>query len=141
MTIFCILYSKLVCIELLDIKRFNLSESELLYGWLFTANQFVLAPSPVKNTTIFFSTETLRSESLCNILSDERMGLSFSIAAGPRFTRVYFARMRYSSLFHRHTLSASATVQWMHSFRRFTSPLATASKVYRRSRSTFIPQR
>jgi hypothetical protein len=32
----------------------------------------------------FFSTEHLRSYSLCNILSEKRMGLSFTIAAGPR---------------------------------------------------------
>jgi hypothetical protein len=31
-----------------------------------------------------FSTEPLRSQSLCNILSDERIGLSFTITAGPR---------------------------------------------------------
>jgi hypothetical protein len=32
---------------------------------------------------IFFPTEHLRLQSLCNILSDERMGLSFTITAGP----------------------------------------------------------
>jgi hypothetical protein len=32
----------------------------------------------------FFSIEHLRSQTLCNILSDERMGLSFKIVAGPR---------------------------------------------------------
>jgi hypothetical protein len=32
----------------------------------------------------FFATELLRSQSLCNILSDERMSLSFTIAAGSR---------------------------------------------------------
>jgi hypothetical protein len=39
------------------------SESELLYDWQFTVNQFVLAPSPFRLTTsIFFnSTEHLRS--------------------------------------------------------------------------------
>jgi hypothetical protein len=31
------------------------SESELLYDWRFTANQFVLAPSPVKLTARIFS--------------------------------------------------------------------------------------
>jgi hypothetical protein len=59
--------------------------AELLYDWRFTANQFVLAPSPLTLTAInFLSTEPLQSHSLCNILSDERMGLSFTIAAGPR---------------------------------------------------------
>jgi hypothetical protein len=47
------------------------SESESLYGWRFTVNQFVLAPSPLR---IFFSR--------LNIISDDRMGLSFTIAAG-----------------------------------------------------------
>jgi hypothetical protein len=39
------------------------SESELLYDWRFTANHFVLAPSPLKITitVFFFSTELLRS--------------------------------------------------------------------------------
>jgi hypothetical protein len=32
----------------------------------------------------WLSTQHLRSESLCKILSDERMGLSFTIPAGPR---------------------------------------------------------
>jgi hypothetical protein len=31
-----------------------------------------------------FPTEHLRFDSLCNMLSDERVGLSFTIAAGPR---------------------------------------------------------
>jgi hypothetical protein len=36
-------------------------------------------------TSNFFPpAEHLRSKSLCNILADERMGLSFTIAAGPR---------------------------------------------------------
>jgi hypothetical protein len=51
------------------------SESELLYDWRFTANQFVLAPSPLTLTTRVFLTEPLWSESLCNNLSDESMGL------------------------------------------------------------------
>jgi hypothetical protein len=56
------------------------SESGLLY---FTANQFVLAASPLRITTRLFSTEHLRSLSLCYIHSDERMGLSFTISACP----------------------------------------------------------
>jgi hypothetical protein len=50
--------------------------TELLCDWWFTANQFVLAPSPLRITIRFFSTEHLRSQSLCNIFSDEKMGLS-----------------------------------------------------------------
>jgi hypothetical protein len=34
-------------------------------------------------TNIFFSTEHLHLQCLCNIPSDERMGLLFTIAAGP----------------------------------------------------------
>jgi hypothetical protein len=62
----------------------TLPESESLYDWRFTANQLVLAPTPWDTRpVIFFSTEHLRSKSLCNILSDQRMGLSFTIVAGP----------------------------------------------------------
>jgi hypothetical protein len=53
------------------------SESELLYDWRFSPLRLM--------TSIFFSsTECLWSQSLCNILSNERMSLSFIIAAGPR---------------------------------------------------------
>jgi hypothetical protein len=55
------------------------SESELLYDWRFTANQFVLVPSLLRLTTFFFvvvAIEPLQSKSLCNILSDERISLS-----------------------------------------------------------------
>jgi hypothetical protein len=61
------------------------SNSELLYDWRFTANQFILAPSPLRITTSnFFLTEPLRSQFLCNVLSGKRMGLSFTTAAGRR---------------------------------------------------------
>jgi hypothetical protein len=60
------------------------SESELLYDWRFTANQFVLAPSPLRITDRISSNEHLRSYSLYNILPDERMDLSFTISTGPR---------------------------------------------------------
>jgi hypothetical protein len=57
------------------------SESELLYDWQFTANRFVLVTSPLRLTTvILFSNWTLA----VIVLSDKRMGLSFTIAAGPR---------------------------------------------------------
>jgi hypothetical protein len=46
------------------------TQSQLLYGWRFTANQFVFATSPLRSThRIFISTEHLRLQSLCNILS------------------------------------------------------------------------
>jgi hypothetical protein len=60
------------------------SESELLYDWRFTTNQFVLATSPVRLTTNTFFNWTLVVIVLCNILPDKRMGLSFTIAAGSR---------------------------------------------------------
>jgi hypothetical protein len=47
----------------------NKTASELLYDWRFTANQFALAPSPLRLTTNIFITEPLRSQSLCKILS------------------------------------------------------------------------
>jgi hypothetical protein len=55
---------------LLQLTR--LSESEFLYDWRFTANQFVLVPSPLRLTTSDF-----------NIAPDESMDLSFTVAAGP----------------------------------------------------------
>jgi hypothetical protein len=61
-------------------------ESELLYDWWFTADQFLLVTIPFRlMTSMFFSqTERLRLYSLRNILSDERMGLPFTIAVGYR---------------------------------------------------------
>jgi hypothetical protein len=37
------------------------SDLELLYDWWFTANQFALAPSPLRLTTSIFTTEPFRS--------------------------------------------------------------------------------
>jgi hypothetical protein len=56
------------------------SESELLYDWRFTVNQFVLATSLLRNTTIVFFFFLLQlnpcGNSTCvTILSDDRMGL------------------------------------------------------------------
>jgi hypothetical protein len=43
----------------------SMSESELLYDWRFTANQFVLAPSPLRFTTgDFFPQQNLCGHSL-----------------------------------------------------------------------------
>jgi hypothetical protein len=41
-------------------------------------------PLETHDKQFYFPTEHLRLQSLCNILSDEMMGLSFTIAAGPR---------------------------------------------------------
>jgi hypothetical protein len=43
----------------------KVKKSKLLYDWQFTANQLVLASSPLRLTTrVFFSTELLRQHSL-----------------------------------------------------------------------------
>jgi hypothetical protein len=63
------------------------SKPRLLRDWPFTANQFVLASGPLSPTTrvsFFFSTEHLRQWSLCNIFSNKRLSLSFTIVAGSR---------------------------------------------------------
>jgi hypothetical protein len=66
-----------ICVRFNPLKSKSESESEWLYDWRFTANQFVLAPSPLRFTTRdFFATEPLRLYSICNILSDKKMGLS-----------------------------------------------------------------
>jgi hypothetical protein len=61
-------------------------KSMWLYDWLFTTNQFVLAPRPLRLTTSDppppRPSELLQSYSLCNILSDEKMGLSITIIRG-----------------------------------------------------------
>jgi hypothetical protein len=46
------------------------------------ANHFILASSPLRHMTSIISREPLWSQSLCNIPSDERVGLSLTIAAG-----------------------------------------------------------
>jgi hypothetical protein len=58
--------------------------TQLHYGLRFTANQFFSDPSPLRLTTSIFLTEHFQLQSLCNILSDERMGPWFTIVAGPR---------------------------------------------------------
>jgi hypothetical protein len=61
-----------------------LSKSELLYDWRFTANHLSCRRALWDSRPEFFSTEHLLTSFLCNILPDERMGLSFTVAAGPR---------------------------------------------------------
>jgi hypothetical protein len=58
------------------------SESESLYDWRLTANQFILASSPLRPTTSIFSTYSYSP--IVTSVSDERMGPSFTIAVGPR---------------------------------------------------------
>jgi hypothetical protein len=54
-----------------------MSESELLYDWRFTANQFVLATSPLRITTRnVLQVDHCGHSPYVNILSDERMDLS-----------------------------------------------------------------
>jgi hypothetical protein len=59
------------------------SESELLHDWRFTANNFVFVTSSLRPTAIIFLTEHC-FHSPYVILSDECIGLSYTIAAGPR---------------------------------------------------------
>jgi hypothetical protein len=71
---------------------------ELLYDWRLTANRLVLVPSPLRlRVRIFFSIEHLRSLSLYNILSDERMDLSFIIVAGSHQNIDSRVRVRWNS--------------------------------------------
>jgi hypothetical protein len=76
------------CIRQKDITSISgqpKSESELLYDWRFTANQFVLATSPLRLTTSnFIFRLNACGYSLYVTSSLTRMGLSFTIAAGPR---------------------------------------------------------
>jgi hypothetical protein len=61
------------------------SESELLYDWRFTANQFVLAPSPLRLTArIFFLQLNTCGHGPYLTSSLTRGWLSLTIAAGPR---------------------------------------------------------
>jgi hypothetical protein len=56
--------------------------TELPYDSRFIANQFAMATSPFRlRTSIFFSTEHLRSYSLCNILSVCRLQLLLVFAS------------------------------------------------------------
>jgi hypothetical protein len=60
-------------------------ESELFYNWRFTANQFVLATSPLRLTksNFIFQLNTCRCSP--NVTSSlTRMGLSFTVAPRPR---------------------------------------------------------
>jgi hypothetical protein len=64
----------------------ELSESELLYDWRFTANQFVLATRPLRLTPshfIFQLNTCGHRPYVTSSLTDERMGLSFTIDPGP----------------------------------------------------------
>jgi hypothetical protein len=63
---------------------YNIRQSELLYDWLFTANHFVLATSPLRPTTSIFFDWILAVIILRKIRSDGRMCLSFTTAAGSR---------------------------------------------------------
>jgi hypothetical protein len=59
------------------------SKSKLLYDWQFTANQFVSASSPLRLTTRDFCPQPSPcGKSLCNIISDEKMGLSLMNMTG-----------------------------------------------------------
>jgi hypothetical protein len=65
------------CIE------WSLSQSYFTTGGLPPISSSWLQ-APWDSRPVFFSAEHLLSQCLCNILSDEWMGLSFTTAAGPR---------------------------------------------------------
>jgi hypothetical protein len=64
--------------------RSGFREAELLYDWRFTAYQFGLATSPLRLTTsnFIFQLNTCGYSPYVTSSSNERMGLSFTIAAG-----------------------------------------------------------
>jgi hypothetical protein len=69
------------------------SQSKLPHDWWFTASQCVLATSPLRiPTRDIFLTEPLRSYTLYNILSDEKIGFSlmnmFGLLSSVRITHV-----------------------------------------------------
>jgi hypothetical protein len=66
----------------------QVQSSELLYDLQFTVNQLVLDPRPLRFTARIISSVHLWLESLCNILSDEKMDFSFTMFPGPR-QRIY----------------------------------------------------
>jgi hypothetical protein len=60
-----------------DCQSDSESESDLLYTWRFFTQQFVLEPSPLRFTTrLSLAKKSLASNSVCNTLFDEWMGLS-----------------------------------------------------------------
>jgi hypothetical protein len=83
------------------------SESELLYDWRFTANEFVLIHQRIKSGELPFCYEVCNKSfchkstfavlSLCNILSDETC-LLYAIAAGPRQRSHFRVRVQRESL-------------------------------------------
>jgi hypothetical protein len=61
---------------------FELSESELLYDWRFTAYQLVLATSPLRPTTRIFIFQ-INTCGFSPYVTPSLMSLSFRIAPGP----------------------------------------------------------
>jgi hypothetical protein len=68
---------------LIPLQCQNQSQSYFITGGLPPVNSSRRQPLETQGQQ-FFSTEPLQSQSLRNILSDERIGLSFTTAAGPR---------------------------------------------------------
>jgi hypothetical protein len=115
------------------------SELELLCDLPFTASQFSWRQAPCdRRQEIYFPTEHLRLYSLCNILSDEGMGLSFTIAAGPRQLSHSWVRIPRDSWPY-FTISDSRLPQPGGSGPVFISPRDRVAQLYRQAlRSLFI---
>jgi hypothetical protein len=96
-------FQRLLTVEILQLHalKFSLNggclPTELSSDWVRVRVRFasrlaiyrqsvIFAKSPLRLTAqqFYFTTKHFRLWSLCNILSDERMGLSFTTAAGPR---------------------------------------------------------
>jgi hypothetical protein len=73
-----------------------ITENQTQSSWRFTANRFVLAPSSMRPTTnIFFQLNTCGYSPYVTSCLTERMGLSFTTAAGPRqrsYSRIWVPR-------------------------------------------------
>jgi hypothetical protein len=85
-------------------------EWDLLYDWWFTASLSWRQAPWESQTVFFFSTEHLQLKSFRNILSHERIGPSFTIAAGPHQrshsqVRVPFYCLRFETLPNRRARS------------------------------------
>jgi hypothetical protein len=69
----------------------------ILYDWRFTANQFVLATSPLRLTTSNFIFQLNSCGYIPYVTySDERMGLSFTIAAGLASAVIFGSESRWT---------------------------------------------
>jgi hypothetical protein len=96
-------------------------------------------PLETHDQNFYFPTEHLPLESLCNILSDERMGLSFTIAAGPRQRSHSQIRVPWDSWPH-FTLSDSRLPQPAGQVPVFISPRNRVARLYPQALGSYDSQ-